>query len=574
MIGKQILNYEIKSVLGEGGMGTVYLAEHVKLGRQVAIKVLLPHLVKNELVRSRFINEAKLMSSLHHPNIVTLYDYHEDENGLSLIMELVDGKPLDEYIQEVTGPIQEKEAIILMKQALEGFAYAHKQGLIHRDIKPSNLIVTESKEIKILDFGIAKLVGDLGNKLTKTGSHIGTVYYMSPEQVRGHELDLRSDIYALGITFYQMLTGLCPYEGLNTEFDVFNKIVGEELPDPRTIYPGISEHMCHVIQKATAKKPEDRFQTCAAFIKGLKKDDFVLSTEAKKDVSAPVIAVVENIVIEDKSKNDVSNPTIEAAEHGVIEDKVAEIESQNEPILVEEIIEKQENAKSEEKIFISPLEEPNTKDSDRKKKLIMYASIGLVALFIIIGLVVNSNKKETTPDEFMPTEKESKQLEAKPEGGIDGTIVQPEEKKIETRKPTNSNSNSKKTEKQRNSNKENSTANNTDENFDLEVEKMVNSERVNPLEYLNFSHDGGRKNFIDNIKININITNGANFTAYNNFLLEITYYDKNGNYKGSDSKLINTILNPGYKITQELTFIPPFRVKSVDLQLVRANPVN
>jgi len=296
MIGKQILNYEIKSVLGEGGMGIVYLAEHVKLGRQVAIKVLLPHLVKNELVRSRFINEAKLMASLHHPNIVTLYDYQEDENGLSLIMELVEGKSLDEYIQQVTGPIQEKEAVILMKQTLEGFAYAHKQGLIHRDIKPSNLIVTESKEIKILDFGIAKLVGDLGNKLTKTGSHIGTVFYMSPEQVRGYELDLRSDIYALGITFYQMLTGLCPYDSLTSEFDIFNKIVGEELPDPRTIYPGISLHMCHVIQKATAKKPEDRFQTCAAFIKGLKKDDFILSTEAKNDVSAPVMPVIENVV--------------------------------------------------------------------------------------------------------------------------------------------------------------------------------------------------------------------------------------------------------------------------------------
>ena len=138
MIGTQILNYEIKSVLGEGGMGTVYLAEHTKLGRKVAIKVLLPHLMRNELVKSRFINEAKLMSTLHHPNIVTLYDYHEDEHGLSLIMELAEGNPLDQYIQEVTGPIQEKDAVILMTQELNGFEYAHKQGLVHRDIKPAN----------------------------------------------------------------------------------------------------------------------------------------------------------------------------------------------------------------------------------------------------------------------------------------------------------------------------------------------------------------------------------------------------------------------------------------------------
>ncbi len=564
MIGKQILNYEIKSVLGEGGMGTVYLAEHVKLGRQVAIKVLLPHLVKNELVRSRFINEAKLMSSLHHPNIVTLYDYHEDENGLSLIMELVDGKPLDEYIQEVTGPIQEKEAIILMKQALEGFAYAHKQGLIHRDIKPSNLIVTESKEIKILDFGIAKLVGDLGNKLTKTGSHIGTVYYMSPEQVRGHELDLRSDIYALGITFYQMLTGLCPYEGLNTEFDVFNKIVGEELPDPRTIYPGISEHMCHVIQKATAKKPEDRFQTCAAFIKGLKKDDFALSTEVKNDVSAPVIAVVENVVIEDVAKNDVSDSEIALTQNAVIEDKVADIESQKEPILVEEKIERQENAKSEEKTFVSPLEEPNSKDSDRKKKLIIYASIGLVALFIIIGLVVNPNKMETTSNELMPTEKESKQLEAKPEGGIDGTIVQPEEKKIEPQKPLG------KKVRNKNPNVNENPVYQEEESIEYSASKY---EEANPKEYLKVSGTY-RQNLIMDWVIEFKVSNNADYTAYNKVFVEVTYYDENGSTQGSDYIDMDEYFSPNSKYDYK-TKKPGYRhTKSIGLSIYTASPVN
>ncbi len=562
MIGKQILNYEIKSLLGEGGMGTVYLAEHVKLGRQVAIKVLLPHLVKNELVRSRFINEAKLMSSLHHPNIVTLYDYHEDENGLSLIMELVDGKPLDEYIQEVTGPIQEKEAVILMKQALEGFAYAHKQGLIHRDIKPSNLIVTDEKVIKILDFGIAKLVGDLGNKLTKTGSHIGTVYYMSPEQVRGQELDLRSDIYALGITFYQMLTGLCPYEGLNTEFDVFNKIVGEELPDPRTIYPGISEHMCHVIQKATAKKPEDRFQTCAAFIKGLKKDDFALSTEVKNDVLAPVIPVVENVVIEDVAKNDVSNPTIEAAEHAGIEDKVAEIESQKEPILVEEKIEKQENAKSEEKTFVSPLELPNTKDSDSKKKLIMYAAIGLVALFIIIGLVVNSNKKETTSDEFMPTEKESKQLEEKPEGRIDSTIVNTEERKIETQKPTNSNN-------KQTRNSDNSYDNGRGTNKITVVKKsMKEIEGQNPLG--NLSLESNFKVTVLGYHLFYTITNTANEAAFKNIILQIQYFDKYGDSNGSEKITVYRYFPPNSYYTNDQKFTTPFGTRDVSCRIIDA----
>lgn len=565
MIGQTILNYQIISLLGEGGMGTVYMAEHVKLGRKVAIKVLLPHFVKNELVRSRFINEAKLMSNLQHPNIVTLYDYHEDENGLSLIMELVEGKPLDEYIQEVTGPIQEKEAIQLMKQALEGFGYAHKQGLIHRDIKPSNLIVTKDKEIKILDFGIAKLVSDLGNKLTKTGSHIGTVYYMSPEQVRGKELDSRSDIYSLGITFYQMLTGFCPYEGLTTEFDVFNKIVGEELPDPRTIYPGISEHMCRVIQKATAKKPEDRFQTCAAFIKGLKKDDFVLSTGVKNDVLAPVIPVVEHVVIEDVTKNDVSNPTIEAAEHAGVEDKVAdEIESQKEPILVEEKIEKQENSKSEEKTFVSPLEVPNTKDSDRKKKLIMYASFSLVAVFIIIGLAVNPNKMERTSDERIPTEKDSKQLEAKPEGGIDETIVQPEEKKIESQKPLG------KKVRNKNPNVNENPVYQEEESIEYSASKY---EEANPKEYLKVSGTY-RQNLILDWVIEFKVSNNADYTAYNKVFVEVTYYDENGSTQGSDYIEIDEYFSPNSKYDYKIKK-PGYRhTKSIGLSIYTASSVN
>jgi serine/threonine protein kinase len=279
MIGEKILNYKIASLLGEGGMGSVYLAEHLKLGRKVAIKSLLPQLVNNESIRSRFTNEAKLMSDLQHQNIVSLYDFHEDENGLYLIMEFVEGTPLDEYIQKVTGPIQEKQAESLMFHALNGFFYAHQKGLVHRDIKPSNLVVTPDNNIKILDFGIAKLVGDAGHKLTKTGTHIGTVYNMSPEQVKGLELDHRSDIYSLGVTLFQIVTGACPYEGMTTEFDVFMKIVNEDLPDPKSIYPGVSDKMCTIIQRATAKDPKNRFQSCEEFLSALKN----LSTQVSED---------------------------------------------------------------------------------------------------------------------------------------------------------------------------------------------------------------------------------------------------------------------------------------------------
>lgn len=550
MIGNFINNYKILSLLGEGGMGTVYLAEHVKLGRQVAIKVLMPHLVKNELVRSRFINEAKLMSALHHPNIVALFDYVEDENGLSLIMEYVEGKPLDEYIQEVTGPIEEKAASKMLKQALEGFSYAHKKGLVHRDIKPSNLIVTEDGTVKILDFGIAKLVGDAGNKLTKTGSHIGTVYYMSPEQVRGYELDLRSDIYALGITFYQMLTGQCPYDGLTTEFDIFNKIVGDELPDPRTIYPGISEHMCRVIQKATSKKPKDRFQNCTEFIKGLKKNDFVLAqemvieeVEEKQEVPAAVLV---------DSENEINNQT-----QSVV------VENEGKEVLEEKIINSPEND-------VAQLEETSEK-VDKKRKLFIIAGLALVA---IIGLlfILKPDSENDSASSYDSVSSESKSSEDK----VQETEIETKENEKTTvtsqkKEPTLRNQRAPKQKKGQ-----------SDQNSEVEKEvikvdpaiEIAAAERSRPMNYLSMTHDGGRKTIVDNIKINVSITNSAEYVSYSRFLLRITYYDRNGDYKGEDSQLLNNVLNPGYFNTQEVKFIPPFGVKRVDLKLVKASPVN
>jgi hypothetical protein len=266
MIGKKILNYEIISTLGKGGMGEVYLAKHATIDRYVAIKALLPSLVGNAEIRQRFINEAKTMSQLSHPNIVGLLDYHEEEDGLYLIMEYIEGRGLDEFIAKESGPIREDFAINLMQQTLEAFKYAQSKGLVHRDIKPSNLILTSQNTIKVLDFGIAKIIGQETHSLTKTGMQMGTVYYMSPEQVRGQEADIRSDIYSLGVTFYQMLTGVNPYKGITTEYEIYDRIVKTPLEDPRSIYPGVSEHMCLVIAKATHKDINQRFQTCAEFL--------------------------------------------------------------------------------------------------------------------------------------------------------------------------------------------------------------------------------------------------------------------------------------------------------------------
>ncbi|MCU0447756.1 MAG: serine/threonine protein kinase [Microscillaceae bacterium] len=264
-----LLNYQIKRIIGKGGMGTVYLAVHTRINRQVAIKELHPQFSREASIRERFRNEAALLANLHHPNIVALHDYIETGEGVYLIMEYVEGIPLDEYIQKVSGPIPEAKAQEIFAKILDAFAYAHAQGIVHRDIKPSNIMVLPDGDIKILDFGIAKNLQSEERQLTRTGMKIGTIYYMSPEQIRALAVDARTDIYSLGITLFEMLTGSNPFAPDLSEFDVSNKIVNEPLPRARTFYPGISEAMQAVIDRATAKNPTERFQSIEEFKKAL-----------------------------------------------------------------------------------------------------------------------------------------------------------------------------------------------------------------------------------------------------------------------------------------------------------------
>jgi serine/threonine protein kinase len=286
MIGRRILNYKIESVIGKGGMGEVYLATHETIGRKVAIKSLLPNLIGHSDIRQRFINEAKVMSQLSHTNIVGLLDYHEEPDGLYLIMDYVDGTPLDELIKNVTGPIGGEACINYVRQILEAFNYAHSRGMVHRDIKPSNVMVTRDGQVKVLDFGIAKILDSGTSSLTKTGAQMGTVYYMSPEQVEGKEADVRSDIYSLGVTIYQIATGTNPYHGVTTEYEIYTKIVKEQLPDPKSIYPGVSDSIAALILKATAKNPSDRFQTCKEMLDVLRSGE-VVNIPQPKSKGAP-----------------------------------------------------------------------------------------------------------------------------------------------------------------------------------------------------------------------------------------------------------------------------------------------
>ncbi|MEN8119870.1 MAG: serine/threonine-protein kinase [Bacteroidota bacterium] len=265
MIGSIIENYEIDELIDEGGMGSIYLGVHKFLPRKAAIKALNPLLKSKPEIIERFRNEALILSKLQHPNIVSLYDYVENKEGNFIIMEYIDGENLAEYIETTTGPIPQKRTINLFLKVLDAVGHAHANNIIHRDIKPSNFIITPDNNVKVLDFGIAKSIDGKSKTLTKAGSKVGTTFFMSPQQVKGQVLDRRSDIYSLGVSLFQMVTGQPPYDEDSSEYDLYNFIINEPFPDPTELYVGVSEDMKKVIQKATAKRPLDRYQSCEEF---------------------------------------------------------------------------------------------------------------------------------------------------------------------------------------------------------------------------------------------------------------------------------------------------------------------
>jgi len=287
----QIPNYQIYQIIGQGGMGTVYLGIHQQIQRKVAIKVLNPTYAIQDNFRERFKNEASVLSQLQHPNIVKLYEYVQLPQTVCLIMEYVEGIPLDEYISKVSGPIPEKKTLSIFKQIAEGLNFAHQEGIIHRDIKPANIIINDDLQCKILDFGIAKAMGSTQAKLTQVGIRLGTMMYMSPEQLRGQGLDFRSDMYSLGVTLFEMLTGKTPYQEGVSEYELIHKIVHEPLPRMVDFYPNISERLQIILDKATAKLPEQRFNTIDDFWKTLKGD-----LETPKIKTPQVINKDENII--------------------------------------------------------------------------------------------------------------------------------------------------------------------------------------------------------------------------------------------------------------------------------------
>ena len=259
-IGKRIGDYQILSELGSGGMGRVWRVRNLITDRIEAMKVLLPDLAGRQDLAARFQREIKLMASLEHPNIAALRTAFTDENRLVMVMEYVEGTNLADRLHQGTIPVA--DALNYIGQTLSALSYAHERHVIHRDIKPSNMMLTPHGVIKLMDFGIARAGEE--RSLTMTGTTLGSLSYMSPEQVKGEATDARSDLYSVGVSLYELVTGQRPFQAAS-DYAIMAAHVKEAPKAPIEVQPGLPPALSEIILIAIAKEPAQRFQTAEAF---------------------------------------------------------------------------------------------------------------------------------------------------------------------------------------------------------------------------------------------------------------------------------------------------------------------
>ncbi|MBX3278601.1 MAG: SUMF1/EgtB/PvdO family nonheme iron enzyme [Acidobacteria bacterium] len=261
MIGTVAGNYRIVEEIGVGGMGKVYRGIDLTLDREVAIKVLRPELMTKEQIVNRFRNEAMTLAKLNHPHIATLYSFFRHEEAFLMVLEFVRGERLDRRMARF-GTLPPEDAIGIFRQILEAIAFAHKRGIIHRDLKPNNVMITEAEEVKVMDFGIARVVGT--ERMTQEGLLVGTIEYMAPEQIRGHDPSPQTDIYSLGIMLYEMMTSRLPFS-CKSQYEMMRAHIELAPLPPSQFVPDIPPHVEEAMLKALAKEPAERFASVEHF---------------------------------------------------------------------------------------------------------------------------------------------------------------------------------------------------------------------------------------------------------------------------------------------------------------------
>jgi len=305
IVGQIIGGMKIEQRLGKGGMGTVYKARHLTLGRDVALKILAPALAANRQYVDRFIREARVVAQLEHENVVHVFDIGNEKGHRFISMEYVDGKNLDQIMEE-RKRLGTTEAIRIIIQICEGLTAAQEEGIIHRDIKPENILFTKKGIVKIADFGLATHMQDFSTHITQAGQIIGSPHFMSPEQCTGKPVDGRSDIYSLGATFYYMVTGRYAFDG-QTPLSVMLQHQKEKLSSPKIYQPDLPEAVCYVIEKMMEKRPNHRYPTAEYLASDLKK---ILQGESPDLV---MFADVKSELVEEKPE--VPRPKRTAATH-------------------------------------------------------------------------------------------------------------------------------------------------------------------------------------------------------------------------------------------------------------------
>jgi eukaryotic-like serine/threonine-protein kinase len=288
---KRVGDYQILNELGSGGMGRVYRVRNVISDRIEAMKVLLPDLAGRQELATRFLREIKLMASLNHPNIAQLRTAFTADNQLVMIMEYVEGTTLADRLEH--GPIPAPEALNYIAQVLNALSYAHRQHVIHRDIKPANIMLTHEGVIKLMDFGIARAGDERG--LTMTGTTLGSLGYMSPEQVKGEATDARSDLYSVGVSMYEMVTGQRPFRA-DSDYSLMTAHVRETPKPPVELQPGLPAALNEIILMAISKDPAQRFQTADAFGNALSSVSMAASASRAAALDASEAATAEYAV--------------------------------------------------------------------------------------------------------------------------------------------------------------------------------------------------------------------------------------------------------------------------------------